>query len=94
MPIRANLNVHKDVPLRDFIDSRDWITCYLLPAYAPDLNPRRGHLVTAETQQPGAARATLLGPDASFHTLVARPAGRLRPHEGVTQVVGPDNCVG
>ncbi len=34
-----NLNVHKDRRLRQFIDTHDWITCYFLPAYAPDLNP-------------------------------------------------------
>lgn len=34
-----NLNVHKDRRLRQFIDTHDWIPCYFLPAYAPDLNP-------------------------------------------------------
>jgi hypothetical protein len=48
-----NLNVHRDRRLREFIDTHDWVTCYFLPAYAPDLNPGRGHLVTAATQQPG-----------------------------------------
>ncbi|MFE0063214.1 transposase [Streptomyces sp. NPDC059003] len=33
-----NLNVHKDARLRAFIGRRDWITCYYLPPYAPDLN--------------------------------------------------------
>ncbi|MEU7190466.1 transposase [Streptomyces sp. NPDC045369] len=37
-----NLNVHKDARLRTFIDARDWITCYYLPPYAPDLNPVEG----------------------------------------------------
>lgn len=37
-----NLNVHKDRRLREFIDTHDWITCYFLPAYAPDLNPVEG----------------------------------------------------
>lgn len=37
-----NLNVHKDTRLREFIDTHDWITCYFLPAYAPDLNPVEG----------------------------------------------------
>ncbi|MFF9040980.1 transposase [Streptomyces sp. NPDC014892] len=37
-----NLNVHKDRRLRQFIHTHDWITCYFLPAYAPDLNPVEG----------------------------------------------------
>jgi hypothetical protein len=37
-----NLNVHKDRRLRESIDTHDWITCYFLPAYAPDLNPVEG----------------------------------------------------
>ncbi|MGW5259318.1 IS630 family transposase, partial [Streptomyces sp. NPDC004012] len=37
-----NLNVHKDRRMREFIDTHDWITCYFLPAYAPDLNPVEG----------------------------------------------------
>lgn len=37
-----NLNVHKDRRLREFINTHDWITCYFLPAYAPDLNPVEG----------------------------------------------------
>lgn len=37
-----NLNVHKDRRLREFIDTHDWITCYFLPPYAPDLNPVEG----------------------------------------------------
>ncbi|MER5995769.1 transposase [Streptomyces viridosporus] len=37
-----NLNVHKDRRLREFIDTHDWVTCYFLPAYAPDLNPVEG----------------------------------------------------
>ncbi|MFI8235433.1 transposase [Streptomyces sp. NPDC085900] len=37
-----NLNVHKHARLREFIDSHDWISCYFLPAYAPDLNPVEG----------------------------------------------------
>jgi hypothetical protein len=40
--VRDNLNVHKDARLRAFIDTHDWITCYFLPAYAPDLNPVEG----------------------------------------------------
>ncbi len=43
--VRDNLNVHKDRRMRQFIDTHDWIGCYFLPAYAPDLNPSRasGH---------------------------------------------------
>ncbi|WRZ44949.1 transposase [Streptomyces sp. NBC_00151] len=37
-----NLNVHKDRRLREFVDTHDWISCYFLPAYAPDLNPVEG----------------------------------------------------
>ncbi|XWY53339.1 IS630 family transposase [Streptomyces ipomoeae] len=37
-----NLNVHRDRRLREFIDTHDWITCYFLPPYAPDLNPVEG----------------------------------------------------
>ncbi|WP_438828273.1 IS630 family transposase [Streptomyces mirabilis] len=37
-----NLNVHKDRRLREFINAHDWIICYFLPAYAPDLNPVEG----------------------------------------------------
>jgi transposase len=32
----------QDRRLREFIDTHDWITCYFLPAYAPDLNPVEG----------------------------------------------------
>ncbi|MFE0455167.1 transposase [Streptomyces sp. NPDC058914] len=34
--------VHKDRRLREFVDTHDWIPCYFLPAYAPDLNPVEG----------------------------------------------------
>ncbi|MFE0063256.1 transposase, partial [Streptomyces sp. NPDC059003] len=37
-----NSSVDKDARLRTFIDTRDWITCYYLPPYAPDLNPVEG----------------------------------------------------
>ncbi|MFE5191948.1 transposase [Streptomyces sp. NPDC056628] len=37
-----NLNVHKGRRLREFIDTHDWITRYILPAYAPALNPVEG----------------------------------------------------
>jgi len=32
----------KDRRLREFINTHDWITCYFLPSYAPDLNPVEG----------------------------------------------------
>ena len=34
-----NLNTHLTTGLRGYIDQRDWLTVYQLPAYAPDLNP-------------------------------------------------------
>lgn len=37
-----NLNVHKAAELREFAASRDWLTIYYLPPYAPDLNPVEG----------------------------------------------------
>ncbi|MET9662168.1 transposase [Streptomyces sp. NPDC006510] len=37
-----NLNVHKAAGLREFADSRDWLTIHYLPPYAPDLNPVEG----------------------------------------------------
>ncbi|MEU4970700.1 transposase [Streptomyces smyrnaeus] len=37
-----NLNVHKAGGLREFAASRDWLTIYYLPPYAPDLNPVEG----------------------------------------------------
>ncbi|MER5666717.1 IS630 family transposase [Streptomyces mirabilis] len=37
-----NLNVHKAAGLREFTASRDWLTIYYLPPYAPDLNPVEG----------------------------------------------------
>ncbi|GAA3918731.1 hypothetical protein GCM10023084_81470 [Streptomyces lacrimifluminis] len=42
MLVWDNLNVHKDRRLREFVDTHDWITCYFLPSYAPDLNPVEG----------------------------------------------------
>ncbi|WP_157228999.1 transposase, partial [Nocardia brevicatena] len=39
VPVWDNLNVHRDAHLRAFIDGHDWIRCYRLPPYAPDLNP-------------------------------------------------------
>ncbi|MFD4144711.1 transposase [Streptomyces sp. NPDC058572] len=37
-----NLNVHKAAGLREFAASRDRLTIYHLPTYAPDLNPVEG----------------------------------------------------
>ncbi|MFG2395183.1 transposase [Streptomyces lavendulae] len=37
-----NLNVHKAAGLREFAASREWLTIYYLPPYAPDLNPVEG----------------------------------------------------
>ncbi|AZS89599.1 IS630 family transposase [Streptomyces griseoviridis] len=37
-----NLNVHKAAGLREFAESRDWLTIHYLPPYAPDLNPVEG----------------------------------------------------
>ncbi len=37
-----NLNVHKAAGLREFAETRDWLTIYYLPPYAPDLNPVEG----------------------------------------------------
>ncbi|WP_433397183.1 transposase [Streptomyces sp. CA-146814] len=37
-----NLNVHRAAALREFAASRDWLTIYYLPPYAPDLNPVEG----------------------------------------------------
>ncbi|MCX4966904.1 transposase [Streptomyces sp. NBC_00654] len=40
--IRDNLDVHKAAGLREFAASRDRLTIYCLPPYAPDLNPVEG----------------------------------------------------
>ncbi|GAA2003811.1 hypothetical protein GCM10009799_33690 [Nocardiopsis rhodophaea] len=37
-----NLNSHKSVAMRRFIEDSDWLTVVHLPAYAPDLNPVEG----------------------------------------------------
>ena len=51
-----NLNVHKDARLRAFIDNHR-LDYLLLPAgLCTRPQPRRGHLVTAATQQPGQHR--------------------------------------
>ncbi|GAA3084721.1 hypothetical protein GCM10020000_83930 [Streptomyces olivoverticillatus] len=48
-----NLNVHKAAGLREFAATRDWLTIYYLPPYAPRPQPRRRCLV------PAAARLAL-----------------------------------
>jgi transposase len=35
-------DTHLTTGLRGYIDQRDWLTVYQLPAYAPDLNPVEG----------------------------------------------------
>lgn len=42
-----NLNVHKAAGLREFAETRDWLTIYYLPPYALDVNPVEGNLVPA-----------------------------------------------
>lgn len=42
MLIWDNLNVHKAAGLREFAASREWLTIYYLPHYAPALNPVEG----------------------------------------------------
>jgi transposase len=33
------LNTHVSHAMRDLINTRDWLTVFILPAYAPELNP-------------------------------------------------------
>ncbi|MFE4661946.1 transposase [Streptomyces hydrogenans] len=40
--VRDNLNIHKAADLGEFAASRDWLTIYYLPPYAPGLNPVEG----------------------------------------------------
>ena len=37
-----NLNTHLTAGMRRFIDARQWLTVFQLPAYSPDLNPVEG----------------------------------------------------
>jgi putative transposase len=37
-----NLNHHVSAPMREFIDTHNWITVFQLPSYAPELNPAEG----------------------------------------------------
>lgn len=36
------LNTHVSAPMKKMIDARPWLTVFLLPAYAPELNPVEG----------------------------------------------------
>jgi len=36
------LNTHKSARMRELVASRDWLTVFQLPAYAPELNPVEG----------------------------------------------------
>ncbi|WUS42541.1 transposase [Kitasatospora sp. NBC_01250] len=36
--VRDRLNTHVSHAMRDLIGARDWLTVFVLPAYAPDLN--------------------------------------------------------
>jgi transposase len=62
-----NLNVHKDARLRAFIDTHDWITCYFLPAYAPDLNPVEG--IWSLLRRSSQANTAFTDPDHLMHAL-------------------------
>ncbi|MGW2836168.1 IS630 family transposase [Streptomyces sp. NPDC001286] len=62
-----NLNVHKDRRLREFIDTQDWITCYFLPAYAPDLNPVEG--IWSLLRRSSQANTAFTDPDHLMSTL-------------------------
>jgi putative transposase len=37
--VRDRLNTHVSRAMRHMIDEREWLTVFLLPAYAPELNP-------------------------------------------------------
>ncbi|WP_323186146.1 hypothetical protein [Streptomyces sp. NBC_00047] len=50
-----NLNTHLAAGLKQYEAEHDWLTTVRLPSYAPDLNPRRGRLVT-RTQSDGQHR--------------------------------------
>ncbi|WP_251021779.1 transposase [Streptomyces sp. ISL-98] len=62
-----NLNVHKDARLRAFIDAHDWITCYFLPAYAPDLNPVEG--IWSLLRRSSQSNTAFVDPDHLMRTL-------------------------
>lgn len=62
-----NLNVHKDRRMRQFIDTHDWISCYFLPAYAPDLNPVEG--IWSLLRRSSQANTAFTDPDHLMRTL-------------------------
>ncbi|MFJ9900959.1 transposase [Streptomyces sp. NPDC091280] len=62
-----NLNVHKDRRLREFVDTHDWITCYFLLAYAPDLNPVEG--IWSLLRRSSQANTAFTDPDHLISTL-------------------------
>jgi transposase len=62
-----SLNVHLDARLRAFINTRDWITAYQLPPYAPDLNPVEG--IWSLVRRAGQSNTTFTDPDHLMHVL-------------------------
>ncbi|WP_179203160.1 transposase, partial [Streptomyces griseiscabiei] len=51
----------------EFIDTHDWITCYFLPAYAPDLNPVEG--IWSLLRRSSQANTAFTDPDHLMRTL-------------------------
>lgn len=47
--------------LQAFVNSHDWITCYFLPAHAPDLNPVEG--IWSLLRRSSRANTAFTGPD-------------------------------
>jgi len=62
-----SLNVHLDARLRAFIGTRDWITAYQLPPYAPDLNPVEG--IWSLVRRAGQNNTAFTDPDHLMHVL-------------------------
>nr|WP_030837648.1 transposase [Streptomyces sp. NRRL F-2305] len=56
-----------DARLRAFIDTRDWITAYQLPPYAPDLNPVEG--IWSLVRRAGQNNTAFTDPDHLMHVL-------------------------
>ncbi|MFI1801993.1 transposase, partial [Streptomyces sp. NPDC020379] len=65
-----NLNVHLDARLRAFITSRDWITSFQLPSYAPDLNPVEG--IWSVVRRTGQANTAFTSPEHLIRALRRR----------------------
>ncbi|MFG2695900.1 transposase [Kitasatospora sp. NPDC048407] len=43
VPVWDNLRAHLMPPMQEFVRaSKDWLTVFQLPSYAPDLNPQEG----------------------------------------------------